>query len=187
MNNGIRTIFGVMISMGFLISPLAKAESAIEKCYSAWGEVEETAKGGKKVTRFKSESDVAEECDAKVIAKAKSEPSKEKILELATVIGTKSNWANALPVFELAAKKDRELCSNKQATYSVSIALSRPADDKPAKEAFQFLKSCWPKSKEVTLALLEKSENGYEKENLCNFLKENDAKAGESSGKCAAK
>lgn len=185
--NGICIFLGTVMSVGLALPSPARAESALEKCYSGWGEVEETVKGGKKVTRYKSEADVAEECNAKIIAKAKSEPSKAKILELATVIGTKSNWANALPVFELAAKKDNEICANKEATYSVSMALSRPSDDKPAKEAFQFLRSCWPKSKEVTLALLEKSEEGYEQKNLCAFLKEKDPKAVESSGKCTAK
>ncbi len=144
--------------------------SDLEKCYQRHGQVEEVQKDGKKITTYKSEGDVAVECNEKVVAKAKGEKDLKNVNELATIVGRNWNWQSAVPVYVEGAKKNKAVCKEKDALYAIDLALSSPKDHMHSTSALAFLGACWPENKDAVVALLKEDANSYHKEHLCAFL-----------------
>jgi hypothetical protein len=148
---------------------------AMGKCYQAYGQIETVMQDGKKITTYKDQAQVAAECNARVVEKAKAETKVDDILGWAKVIGVNSNWQSAMPVFTLAARADasKATCTAKDPLYSLELALSAPSDNPWAVNAFAFLNACWPKNRDTLVDFLTK--DGYVKDNACKFLGDKNA------------
>lgn len=158
-----------------LLSQTGLAESKfpkLEKCYQAFGQLEETSQSGKKVTVYKTQAEVAAECNRTVVAEAKKSKTKEAVIELAGVIGRNSNWAQAMPIYVSGAKKFKaNICKDNDAIYALDAALEHPGTDDSVKHAKEFLAACWPVCKEIVIGMLKPESSSYVKPTLCNFLK----------------
>ena len=163
----------------------------LEKCYRDDGQLETTKKDGKETTVYKGQAEVAADCNAKVAARAHTEKSADKLLELAGIVGRNSNWASAVAIFVIGAKSTKEgvakICSHKDALYALEDALARPADNDEAKNAKQLMAACWPKNKTSIVGLLKADQNGYVIDNVCIFLQEKNAVAIEQKAICTKK
>lgn len=145
----------------------------LESCYQTNGQLEETMEGGKKITRYKSEADVSESCNVKVLAKAKGLASLEGIKELASIIGRHSNWQSAVPVYTEGAKTaaKKAVCPDADAWRAADLALSSPAGHSHSTAALAFFEACWDVAKKDIVEKLDASSDAYQKEHLCKFLK----------------
>jgi len=146
----------------------------LESCYQAFGQLETTQQGSKKVEVYKTEAEVAVGCNQRVIAKAKTAKTLPEVIELAGVIGTRSNWQSAMPVYTIGVKLDARSCGGKDQLYALDLALASPADNDHAKSGFAFMDACWKTSKQTFVEMMGAS-SGYTKTNLCDFMKHKNA------------
>lgn len=168
-----RTLIAVVAASFASITFAAYPE--LEKCYQQYGQLETTESSNKRVTVYKDGAEVAGDCNEKVLARAQKEANLAEILALAGIIGRNSNWASAMPVFTVAAKKNpSKVCEDKDALYGLGDALARPETDKIAIKAVEFMSTCWPHGKTEFAALIA-GDNDYVKKNVCRFLKSKDA------------
>lgn len=167
----IKTLAALVLGVSLTSAAVAAGNQDLEKCYQQYGQVETTQQGGKKVTVYKDQAEVAADCNQKVIARAKKEKKVPAILDLAGVIGKNSNWQSAMPVYTIAAKADakKATCTAKDPLYSLDLALASPADHAHAKGGVEFMGACWPAIK-GELEKMAKASSGYTKDNVCAFL-----------------
>jgi hypothetical protein len=165
----------IAIAAASIASVTIAAFPELEKCYQQYGQLETSNSGGKKVTVYKDGAQVAGDCNEKVLARAQKEESESEILALAGVIGRNSNWASAMPVYTVAAKKNpSKICEDKDALYGLADALARPETDSIAKGGVEFMSTCWPNGKTAFTGLLV-GNGDYVNTNVCRFLKSKDA------------
>ena len=166
-------VLGLLSPICFSSAFAAGKYPDLEKCYQSYGQVETTEKGGKKVSFYKDQGQVAGECNDKVLARARKEKKVPDVLALAGIIGRNSNWQSAMPVYSVAAKIDakKAACIDKDPMYALGLALSSPADNDHAIGALAFMNVCWPKNKDALVELLKgDGGTGYAKDHLCKFL-----------------
>lgn len=174
-----------MLALCLGASAAVSAPAELEKCYQKFGQVEETQSDGKKTSVYKDAAEVATQCNEKIIAQAAASTDEGAIKTFAGIIGRNSNWASAMPVFTLAAKRNPKVaCSDADAMYGLGDALARPGTDKIAADALAFLTTCWPNGKDEFGKLLTGGQNGYVKTNLCQFLKSKNAIPARRSALC---
>lgn len=161
-----------VVLAAFLATPAFAAGKYpdLEKCYQRHGQLEEVQKDGKKITTYKSEAEVAGDCNEKVVAKAKGEKDLKNLNELASIIGRNSNWQSSLPVYTAGAAKNKAVCKEKDALYAADLALSSPKDHVHSTSALAFFGACWPDGKDTVIGLLKDDSDSYHKEHLCAFL-----------------
>lgn len=159
-----------------------------EQCYQAYGQVESVQQGNRKVTTYKSQAEVAQECNAKVVARARQEKDAAKVTALANVVGHSSNWQSALAVYAAGIRGEtrKALCADKDAHNATELALSSPAGHPHSGNALAYLQACWPDSQPLAQNLLKAGADSYHKEHLCKFLGGKKALPAQSKSQCPA-
>ncbi len=182
----LRFLVGSLLALAASAAMAAGKYPELEGCYQVNGQLEETVEGGKKVTRYKSEADVSEGCNVKVLAKAKGLASVEGIKELASIIGRHSNWQSAVPVYTEGAKTaaKKTICPDSDAWRAADLALSSPAGHVHSTAALAFFDACWDVAKKDIVEKLDSGSDAYQKEHLCKFLKDKKALAASQHSLC---
>jgi hypothetical protein len=187
-----RNVCSIALLAGLALSaaPAAAEDTkSLEACYQAYGQLETTAKGGKKVTVYKDQAEVAAECNAKVVARAKTLKTKAEVLELAGVIGRNSNWQSAMPVYARAAALDPGVCVDKDPLETLDLALESPVDHPHAAGARAFMAACWSASKESKdrYVKLLRGASSLKRANVCSFLQARNGRPKDKLDACAAR
>lgn len=179
----------ILVSLAFTTSAFAAGKYAdLEKCYQVHGQLEEVQKDGKKITTYKSQGDVAFECNEKVVAKTKGVKSYADVKELASIVGRNSNWQSALAVYTEGSKSapKKEVCEDSDAYRSAGLALSSPADHVHSKNAIAYFDACWSVLSKDIPDLLTAESDSYHKEHLCKYLKGKKALPKDKEALCKA-
>ena len=174
-------VFVVLISSTALAA--APKYDDLDQCYSRLKIDSVTTKEQdvkKTTSTVKTQADVTKECNANVLKLAKTETSKDSLVELATVIGRNADWPEAIPVFKIGAKLHKSICHEDNLFYAVEVAFQPPRAEHWAAEANELLNLCWPEAKDDLAGRVKYTSNIESNRGICKFIRSKKARAPET-------